>query len=203
MKNPTMKFAEYATKVYETYNRELWGGQLPHCLITLQRHRNARGYFAAKRFADSNKVSVHEIALNPETFERDIRDITSTLVHEMAHLWQEEFGKSSRNGYHNRQWAEEMLRIGLEPVSLDNPGKMTGQRVTHTIMADGEFARVWDSLKDELDSDALLRDIWQSVKKPTKNSKVRYDCPVCGAKAWAKPDSNLMCGDCQEVMPPQ
>jgi hypothetical protein len=29
----------------------------------------------------------------------------STLVHEMAHLQQNHFGKSSRTGYHNKEWA--------------------------------------------------------------------------------------------------
>lgn len=101
----TMKFAEYATKACDLMNQEFWGGELPDCLVTLQRSRGAKGYFATKRFQDSAGTTVHEISLNPEHFDRDLRDITSTLLHEMVHLWQQEFDKPSRNGYHNKRWA--------------------------------------------------------------------------------------------------
>ena len=53
-----------------------------------------------------------------------------TLVHEMVHLEQQHFGEPSRNGYHNRQWAEWMQRIGLHPSDTGAVGgKRTGQRV--------------------------------------------------------------------------
>ena len=58
----------------------------------------------------------------------------------MAHLWQQEFGKPSRNGYHNAEWAAEMNRIGLKPVSAGSPDKETGQRVGHEIVEGGPFA---------------------------------------------------------------
>lgn len=198
----TMRFAEYATKAYDLMNQEFWGGELPDCLVTLQRSRGARGYFATERFQDSAGATVHEISLNPEHFDRDLRDITSTLLHEMVHLWQQENGKPSRNGYHNREWAGEMQRVGLMPVSLDNPGKMTGQKVTHEMEEGGVYDRFWtETLEPELDTDALLRDIWGDNVKPKRPpSKVKYECPMCGAKAWAKPDSSLICGDCEERM---
>lgn len=201
--NPTMNFAQYATKAYTRMNDEWWDGKLPPCLVTLQRHKGARGYFAADRFGGVKEGdTTHEIALNPETFDRSLRDITSTLLHEMVHLWQQEYGKPSRNGYHNKQWAEEMLRVGLTPVSVDNPGKMTGQKVSHDITEGGEYDTFWPKLEAELDVDALLRDIWGSnpARKKAANSKVKYTCDLCGANAWAKPDSNLVCGDCDERM---
>jgi hypothetical protein len=43
--------------------------------------------------------------------------ILSTLVHEMVHVWQETYGNPSRRGYHNRQWAEKMREVGLQPSS--------------------------------------------------------------------------------------
>ena len=36
---------------YDHFNRELFGGQLPPCLITMQRHKGAYGYFSGERFA--------------------------------------------------------------------------------------------------------------------------------------------------------
>lgn len=33
-----------------------------------------------------------------------------------------------------------------------------------------------------------------------KASKTKFTCPECGANAWAKPDANVGCWDCQELM---
>jgi transcription elongation factor Elf1 len=34
-------------------------------------------------------------------------------------------------------------------------------------------------------------------------SKTKYTCPGCGLNAWAKPEVNLVCGDCGETMEPE
>jgi hypothetical protein len=45
---------------------------------------------------------------------------------------------------------------------------------------------------------------WQSQqgdkaeRKAKLASKTKYTCPACGVNAWAKPDTNLICGDCYE-----
>src|SRR5271167_1872363 len=96
---------------YDHFNRELFSGQLPPCLITMQRHKGAYGYFSGNRFASlANPEEVtDEIALNPATFAaRTPTQILSTLVHEMVHLWQHHGRKPSRNGYHNKEWAGQM-----------------------------------------------------------------------------------------------
>jgi hypothetical protein len=73
---------------YKHFNRHLFGGLLPSCIITLQRHKGAYGYFVAARMAeldDGEDRAVDEIALNPAGFEgRSPKEILSTLVHEMA-----------------------------------------------------------------------------------------------------------------------
>ena len=47
----------------------------------------------------------------------------------MTHLEQHHFGQPSRNGYHNKQWAELMKSVGLFPSDTAQPGgKETGQR---------------------------------------------------------------------------
>ena len=58
----------------------------------------------------------------------------------MAHVWQETMGEPSRRGYHNRQWAEKMREVGLQPTSTGEPGGMeTGQAVTHYIIPEGHM----------------------------------------------------------------
>ena len=38
------------------------------------------------------------------------------------------------------------------------------------------------------------------ARKKKAASKTKYTCPGCELNAWAKPDANLWCGDCEEQM---
>ena len=90
---PTITEREYRAfqQAYDFFNRELFAGTLPHILVTLQRHARAKGYFAPDRFAKRvENTTVHELAMNPDVFTgRSDQLILSTLVHEMAHVWQQ------------------------------------------------------------------------------------------------------------------
>jgi hypothetical protein len=115
--NPTSHTYGGLDRAYEFFNDRVFGGALPRCLITMQRHKGAYGYFAPERFGSRDGATItDEIALNPAHFaERSTKQIPSTLVHEQAHLWQQHFGKVSRGGYHNKEWAAKMKEIGLHP----------------------------------------------------------------------------------------
>lgn len=186
-------------RAYDYFNQKLWGGTLPACLITLQRRHTAYGYFWAEQFKNLDGKFTDEIAMNPEHLHRDPAEALSTLVHEMAHLWQQHYGKPSRTGYHNREWAAEMERIGLIPSNTGQPGgKRTGQRMTHYIKEDGLFAMHCESL---LRSGFKLD--WGALGAPSKErpkSKVKYSCMTCEQNAWAKPGAVLVCGHCMVEM---
>jgi hypothetical protein len=205
--DPTEEYNSYEA-AYAHFSDYLFDGQLPPCLITLQRKRHTLGYYSRQRFASrqNGEITTDEIALNPDTFDgRTDKEILSMLVHEQVHLWQAHFGKPSRGRYHNQEWARRMLAIGLRPESLDKPGKMTGQAVTHKILPGGRFDRVADEL---LATGFRLH--WQSPLQwsigtlggiapvQTSDSKVKYTCPQpqCSANAWAKPNSRLECAQC-------
>jgi predicted SprT family Zn-dependent metalloprotease len=83
--------------------------------------------------------TVDEIAMNPVYFSiRTIKATLSTLVHEMVHQWQFHFGEPGRRGYHNKQWAARMERVGLMPSDTGEPGgRKVGQSMTHYIIAGG------------------------------------------------------------------
>jgi predicted SprT family Zn-dependent metalloprotease len=206
--NPTRRTYTSLDTAYDFFNRELFSGQLPPCLITMQRHKGAYGYFSGERFAslDDPKEVTDEIALNPAHFAGRTTDKTlSTLVHEMVHLWHHHFGKPSRAGYHNREWAAKMREVGLIPSSTGEPGgKETGQKVSHYIEAGGRFERACSAylatgaafLYHDRAGDAEA----VKVRRKKAASKTKYTCPECGQNAWAKPEANLMCGDCRETM---
>src|SRR5208283_6170606 len=137
-------------EAYDFFNAELFKGTLPNVLVTLQRHANSKGYFAPERFSGRvEKAIVHELALNPDWFtERTDEEILSTLAHEMAHVWQQTYGKPSRRAYHSKEWASKMKEIGLQPSDTGAAnGKETGQKMTHYIIKGGAYAKAYAKLK--------------------------------------------------------
>ena len=205
--SPTTKNYTAINEAYNFFNSRLFNGMLPDCLITLQRKGQTYGYFAGERFESSDDQSVtDEIALNPSHFkDRTAEQVLSTLVHEMAHLWQCHYGHVSRSGYHNKEWAMKMREIGLIPSSTgDEGGKETGQKITHYIEKGGKFAEHCAILlKDGFVVPYVeLWDEAKAQKRTAKNkSKSTFRCPSCGATAWGKPELKIICADCNEVMP--
>ncbi len=182
------------------FNQELFGGKLPACMMTLQRRNKMYGYFwgetwkrrRGKKFRD-------EIALNPDHFRRrSVQEVLSTLVHEQVHQWQHHFGKPSRNGYHNEEWAIKMETVGLIPSSTGAPGgKRTGQGVSHYITKGGPFDETCQALlADGFKLTWLAQTGDEKTRRKKAASKTKYTCPDCNLNAWAKPETSLICGEC-------
>ena len=191
--------------VYDHLNEVLFDGRLPRCLITLQRHKGAYGFFHGERFTSRDGGDVtDEIALNPATFvTRTARDIVATLVHEMCHLEQHHFGKPSRTAYHNKEWAGMMRAVGLIPSDTGRPGgKEVGQKVHHYIEEGGRFDRAWAALP-EFDIHYIERPGGEEERAKKRASKTKFTCPDCGTNAWGKPELYVVCGDCEVRMEPQ
>ena len=194
---PTIETYAGLEKAFDHFNKALFENRLPPVMFTLTRKRNAHGYFWAEQFANKDDAlgQTHEIALNPQTMDRTIEAVLSTLVHEMTHLEQQEYGKPGKDGFHNAAWAELMLRVGLTPT--DGTGKMTGRKITHTIDAGGPFeVAMADLMPFDLPYFTKPR---AAAEKKKDLSKVKHECG-CGNKAWAKYGSSLICGDCNEEM---
>jgi predicted SprT family Zn-dependent metalloprotease len=205
--DPTCRTYSELTDAYAFFNARLFSDQLPPCLITLQRRKKSYGYFSGERFTTRNGAEVaDEIALNPSFFaECSIEDIFSTLVHEMVHLQQQHFGTPSRAGYHNKQWAQMMRAVGLIPSDTGEPGgKGTGQSVSHYIEEGGRFALACAELVDVRGGTVPYIELGSEIERGTREqkaaSKTKYTCPVCGANAWAKPETELDCRACKQPM---
>lgn len=208
--NPTHRTYTGLTAAYDHFNRELFGGQLPPCLITMQRHKGAYGYFSGERFAslDDPREITDEIALNPAHFAgRTTAGTLSTLVHEMVHLWQHHFGDPPRKCYHNKEWAAKMREVGLIPSDTGRPGgKDIGQKMTHYVAEGGPFDKACTAYlatgMAPLYHDRA-GDEEEKARRKKAASKTKYTCPSCGLNAWAKPDAHLVCGDCGEDLEPE
>jgi predicted SprT family Zn-dependent metalloprotease len=194
-KTPTKRAYDDFDAAYAYFNKRLFDGRLPLCLITVRPHRGAYGYFSGERFGSRNSKEVHdEIALNIRHFkQRSPREILSTLVHEMAHLEQHHFGSPSRNGYHNKEWAKMMERVGLMPSDTGRPGgKRTGQRMTHYVITGGPFAKAVAARKFVVP----YYDRVEESETTRKKRKATYTCPSCDDKLWGKLGPQPHCGKC-------
>lgn len=205
---PTQQLYTGFEDAYAWFNADLFGNELPACLITVARHRKAYGYFWHEgwRGCDAG-VKADEIALNPEHFEsRSAQQVLSTLVHEMCHLWQAHFGeKLPRNGYHNREWGLKMQQVGLIPSSTGQPGgKSTGVNMSHYIQEGGAFDQSCSAFLSEGFvipwRAATLSEAEKARKKTQRASKTKFTCGGCGQNAWAKPEAKLLCGECEAEM---
>ncbi|WP_313397432.1 SprT-like domain-containing protein [Acinetobacter variabilis] len=148
-KLPTQVTYHELQLAYEFFNERLFAGRLPSCLITLQREKHTFGYFSPNRFVSRSEGKfTDEIAMNPSYYGvRPIREILSTLVHEMTHLEQHHFGKPGRGRYHNKEWGQLMLAVGLHPSNTGKPGgKVTGDQMWHFIIEGGVFDKACDEL---------------------------------------------------------
>ncbi|MGR0626561.1 SprT-like domain-containing protein (plasmid) [Escherichia coli] len=148
--NPTTQAYMELQAAYDHYNAELFGGELPFCLITMQREKRTYGYFSHRRFVHrgDKENTTDEIAINPAYFGVVPQlEILQTVVHEMVHLWQFHFGKPGRRGYHNKEWADKMENIGLMPSSTGEPGgKRVGEKMADYAIAGGPFMKATEKL---------------------------------------------------------
>ena len=138
---PTTEVYAELQQAFDHFNNTLFAGELPACVITLQREGRTFGYFSNSRFARRSGERSDEIAMNPSYFAvRSIRETLSTLAHEMVHQWQCRFGRPGRRGYHNKEWAARMEQVGLMPSDTGEPGgRKVGERMTHYIIDGGPF----------------------------------------------------------------
>lgn len=190
--------------MYDYFNARLFDGALQPVLLNFSRKANTLGFFAPLRWERAGEAT-HEISLNPAYLKlRDPRETASTLVHEQAHCWQQQYGTPGRRGYHNEEWAAKMEAVGLMPSSTAAPGgKRVGYKVSHYIIEGGPFAVAYA----EMPTEYLLP--WQcgevtagarGTARPRKASKVKFTCLGCEANAWGRPGLSLVCGDCSMVM---
>jgi hypothetical protein len=63
---------------------------------------------------DRNAVGLrHQILLNTAHLARPLCEHLATLLHELIHQWQDQFGKAGKNGYHNLQFRIMAAKFGL------------------------------------------------------------------------------------------
>lgn len=192
--NDSLKLWKALHAAFDYFNKELFENRLDskRVILNCSRKTNALGFCRYVGWSDGQHDKA-EISLNPDYMSgRSIRDIYSTLVHEMCHLEQLLFGKVPKRGYHNKQWAKMMLKVGLKPYNIKEPKKMTGMRCSHTIIPDDVFDQAMKKLPKNCELPYLGLPV---VRKKAVQGYVKFVCPHddCNTVARAKSDAPLMC----------
>ena len=224
---PTVQQFKAFENAYDYFNQVLFGGVLPGVILNLSRKSKAMGFVAPFRWRKAEgkpgaEGTIHELSINPEILCMGLVEVYSTLVHEQCHIWQHQYGKPSRSGYHNKEWADKMEDVGLIPSDTGCPGgKKTGQNMSDYPAGNGKFL---EALKDmpytyklpfvstEGDLVAMLinsadglppvggRPEGAHIPRPSggKKNKIKYTCS-CNTNVWGKLGLNILCGECGEV----
>lgn len=222
---PTKKFYGLFQYIFDHYNDHLYDGKIKDCIIVVTRKHNVFGHYAHKRWFHVDDKETDELALNPEMFLKfPLLEICQTMVHEMCHAWQHHYGKPSRPGYHNKEWANKMIEIGLMPSDTGKEGgKITGFAMADYAIKEGKFLQVSEELMNNEvfaglyfevnpmvfeqvnEDEPLFAQIIQLAnaglvkpKPKPRKSKVKYSCSC--ANVWGKPGLELFCKTCGEDM---
>lgn len=176
-------------ELFDFYNKNLFENKLPSCLVNLSRHREAMGFYIHKEWKESGGKRAKikdEISINPDTLNLGDEYWHSTLVHEMCHMWQFHFGKPSRYSYHNQQWANKMIAVGLMPSDSGRVGgKKTGQQMSDYPIKDGKFQKLFQSIaKDAMNNLKIpyIKNQRYFVKPEEDNNEAaQLDSPMGGS----------------------
>lgn len=193
---PTKEQFDAYQGLYAYFNKELFDNKLPNAILNFSRKKKqVGGFFAPQRWVNIEGKKVHEISLNPDSLRKATDVVISVLVHEMVHLWQQEFGEPSRSGYHNKEWGTKMEEIGLMPSNTGEPGgKRTGQQMTHYIIEGGLFEAAYKKVTKQ-----MLMPFEQCSElaiKPKSKERTKYTCETCEVNVWGKDGLAIECSSC-------
>tara|TARA_R110000851_G_scaffold160865_3_gene304189 strand:+ start:2429 stop:3043 length:615 start_codon:yes stop_codon:yes gene_type:complete len=193
---------------FRLINERLFDGNLPDCMLTMQRRRNSYGYMSPAKFESRHFEgrTLDEIAINPAKMpDMSNTAILTTLTFNMCRVWQEHFGTPGRGRYINQQLADKMESIGL--ISSDTQkvgGARTGQHTGGYVLPGGPLDQLIDEILAgdwELEfQDRVTKNCEPSSGK--KENRTTYKCSICHLTAYAKPKANLVCGNCNVTMSP-
>ena len=217
MSMPLIEQSQAYHGAFDWFNEKLFDGQLPRPMLCLTRNANIiGGYFNHSKWHDEAGNNIDEIAINSNMMEEgNIVGLMHTLIHEMIHLKQQHFGKPSRHGYHNTEFADWAEGMGLHCADAKT-GKRTGHMMATSVLDGGKAAKAIALLPDEHVFPWMAVSTHEDGKEgggggenrggdgsdpPRRSgSRSKFTCAVCGLNAWAKPGAKLACGECDRMM---
>jgi hypothetical protein len=164
-------------------------------VIQSKGQRSMCAWFSEKRWSTREGALVHEITMCAEFLHEDPVQIVGTVMHEVAHLWNNDAGikDCSDSGRHNKKFkntAEEMF--GLEVENIGSRG-WASTKLTKELRE-----RIEKEFKPDFLAFDLARRIIEKPKDPS--SMAKWTCPgECQiVRVAAKQELDATCDRCQE-----
>ena len=103
--------------MFRALNAHFYAGALPEPIITLKKTPGAYGHITCSKTWQAGTERRYEINISTATLDRPIEETATTLLHEMAHLYNLENGikdtSGAGNSYHNKRFKETAESHGL------------------------------------------------------------------------------------------
>lgn len=181
---------------FNAINRDFYANELEKVIITVKegKRKNAYGWIESQKHWNQNGKERHEINISVDYIgERTVVQTITTLMHEMAHLYNTQNGikDTTRGGtYHNKRFKESAEAHGL----VCEPNEHIGW--AHTTPT--PETREWIEKNIPIKSFRVYKQIAEkepNESKP-KQSMRKLVCPLCGNAARVTKDISILCGEC-------
>ena len=171
--------------------------------VLIHRKRGALGYCYACDNWNVEGNNVREIALTPACLARGKEQIVTTGLHECVHAYNIINGIKDGSGKnHNKNFKKTCDLIGLGCEKGDKYGYRTSPELNSEECKQRIESIFAKFTPEELYTLDHLEEIIPEKEEKEKKDRnlVVYLCPACGAKARAKKEAHLICGDCMLPM---
>lgn len=179
-------------KLFEKFNNKFYDGLLVKPIITVSPDATRYGWctsWKAWENKEDKNIGYYEINISAEYLARPFKEICTTLLHEMVHLWnlQNKIKDTSREGhYHNKKFK----------IAAESHGLLVEQ---HSV-----YGWCLTSLNDQARAFIikLNEDDFKICRKKThsQSSSRKYVCPCCGLIIRATRDVFIICGNCNVAL---
>lgn len=185
---------------FNAINRDFYDGELEKVIITVKegKKKAAFGWIETAKNWKQNGVERHEINISADYIgERTVTQTITTLMHEMAHLYNLQNGikDTTRSGiYHNAKFKATAEEHGLQVEQVDKIGWSLTTATKET--------QEWIKKNVPIKSFGVYKQSKEKDPKSggSKQSSRKYVCAKCGLIARLTKDAAIMCVDCREVM---
>ncbi len=189
-------------QAFNAINNHFYNGELEKPIITVKegKKKNAYGWIETSKNWIQGKTERYEINISCDYIgERTVAETISTLMHEMAHLYniQNEIKDTSRAGiYHNTKFKETAEAHGLQISYNEHIGWSLTRLTPETEKWVDENINIKGFSVYKLTKEKISK----GTAKP-KQSMRKLVCPHCGLIVRVtKPNVKLLCMECNEEL---
>lgn len=204
-------------RLFDLFNGHYYAGKIKKPVITIQtngKDRGVMGWCTLDKIWKDHAANeyYYEITICSEYLYRDIREICSTLLHEMAHLYNVQYDiKDTSRGrtYHNKRFKqtaedhgliiEYSERIGWSSSALNDEARAfveeNANKEVFVLTRARHAAPKPPQPPTGGEEGTAGTDGGEEAAKP-KQSTRRYICPSCGCIIRATKEVRVICGDC-------